>query len=74
MSYFSRFEASRFYPAEWQNALDYILNRWLPKDRRRLHNLEHHIEVKALYIFTLTTSCRTSRKTCYQGWLETCIC
>jgi hypothetical protein len=70
MSYFSRFEASRFYPAEWQNALDYVLNRWLPKDRRRLHNLEHHIEMKALYVFTLSRHLveRSERLATTDGW------
>lgn len=54
MAYFSYTEDSQYYLDEWQELLDYIQTDWPPGDAAHLGDLVHHIEAKALYVFTMS--------------------
>ena len=54
MAYFTYTEDSLHYPGEWQNLLNYIKNEWPSDDAAHLGDLSHHIEVKALFVLTMS--------------------
>ena len=56
MSYFACTPACEHYPKEWKDLLDYIRNVWPEQDSAQLGELAHHIEAKALYVFTMSRS------------------
>lgn len=54
MAYFSVHENCHQYPHDWDRLLDYVRTAWKPQFTAKLDELEHHIELKALYVFTLS--------------------
>lgn len=55
MAYFAFTEDCQHYPAEWENSFNHIKNDWPEKYKPDLGDLQHHIEVKALYVFSMST-------------------
>jgi hypothetical protein len=53
MMYFTYTQSCQHYINEWEALLNHIKNAWTPNNAAHLGNLEHHIEVKALYVFTI---------------------
>ena len=54
MSYFTYVEVSNLYSNEWEELLLYICNDWPQEHSTRLSLLNHQIEAKALYVFTIS--------------------
>ena len=54
MAYFQCPEDSHHYRNEWQELLDYIKTEWPTKKKADLGDLDHHIEAKALYVFSMS--------------------
>lgn len=54
MAYFTHTEDCCHYPDEWQRLLGYIKTEWPRKYTADAGQLEHHIEAKALYVFTMS--------------------
>ncbi len=54
MAYFTHPENSYHYLNEWQDLLNHIRTGWPPDTTAHLGNLAHHIEAKALYVFTMS--------------------
>ncbi|MBC8253024.1 MAG: hypothetical protein H8E35_03230 [Ardenticatenia bacterium] len=54
MAYFQYPEDSHHYRNEWQGLLDYIRTEWPAERKADLGDLDHHIEAKALYVFTMS--------------------
>ena len=54
MAYFIHTENSRCYSHEWESLLSYIKTKWPQDCAAHLGDLEHHIEAKALYVFTMS--------------------
>jgi hypothetical protein len=53
VSYFSHHIDSARYSNEWQALLDYIKTDWPKESSEHLGDLAHHIEAKALYVYTM---------------------
>jgi hypothetical protein len=53
MAYFSHAANTQHYMTEWESLLRYIKTKWPPEQAEHLGDLEHHIEAKALYVFTM---------------------
>jgi hypothetical protein len=51
--YFTYFVKCQHYPNEWEALLNYIKKEWTKSDAAHLGYLAHHIETKALYVFTM---------------------
>lgn len=54
MAYFTYVEDSHYYRSEWQELVDHIKTEWPQSAAAHLGDLDHHIEAKALYIFTMS--------------------
>lgn len=54
MTYFAHTEDSHHYRGKWQNLLDHIRTKWPSDAAADLGDLVHHIEAKALYVFTVS--------------------
>jgi hypothetical protein len=54
MAYFTHIEDCSCYPGEWEDLLKYIKTKWPKNYSADLGQLEHHIEAKALYVFTMS--------------------
>lgn len=54
MGYFAHTEDSLKYSDEWEDLLEYIKSGWCSSWSDRLGDLNHHIEAKALYTFTMS--------------------
>ena len=54
MAYFIFHENCHHYADEWERLLRYIRTEWKPDFSSRLDDMAHHIEAKALYVFTLS--------------------
>jgi hypothetical protein len=52
--YFTFAQSCQHYPNEWEALLKYIKSTWTSSNAAHLGDLEHHIEAKALYVFTLS--------------------
>ena len=52
MAYFTYTQDCQHYPNEWEDLLNYIKTEWPQAQSARLRDLAHHIEAKALYVFT----------------------
>jgi hypothetical protein len=54
MAYFIHTQVCQHHPNEWQSLLNYIRHEWSPDNAAHLGDLAHHIETKALYVFTMS--------------------
>jgi hypothetical protein len=54
MAYFTYTENSHHYRDEWQELVNYIRTGWPSDTAAHLGDLAHHIEAKALYVFTMS--------------------
>lgn len=54
MAYFSNTQTCQYHPNEWNKLLNHIKGELPPENAAHLGDLTHHIEAKALYIFTMS--------------------
>jgi hypothetical protein len=54
MAYFTYTQDSEHYPDEWEALLNHIKDGWSQQVSAHLGDLAHHIEAKALYVFTMS--------------------
>ena len=54
MAYFAHPKDCDHYPNQWQDLVDYIKKDWPAEEAAHLGDLAHHIEAKALYVFTMS--------------------
>ena len=54
MAYFTYTQDCQHYPNEWEALLNYIKGEWPQENSAHLGDLAHHIEAKALYVFTMS--------------------
>ena len=54
MAYFTYTQDSQDYPNKWEDLFNHIKNVWPREDSAHLGDLAHHIEAKALYVFTMS--------------------
>jgi hypothetical protein len=52
--YFSSIQDTKYFINEWNALYDYIKHSWKSDQAANLGGLSHHLEVKALYVFTIS--------------------
>jgi hypothetical protein len=67
MAYFAHTENTHHHLDQWEHLLNYIKTAWPTEQAAHLGDIDHHIEAKGLYVFTMARRLMTAAARLAQG-------